>query len=420
MNRILPLLLPLLLAPPGAVALGLPAPLPSLPVDLRGTVVEPVDRTTRDLTGLRQRQLRQLLREHRQYLDTDPRGAPVVRGEVVAIDPTPDALQRAHDAGFRVREQRRLDALGLRVVVLQAREGQRSRAALKALRRLDPSGSYEFNHLYLGSGSTVDAAIPAPADAGTAALRVGLVDSGVDAGHPALADVQVQRWGCGGGAKPHRHGTAVASLLVGSRVRAASARHRLYAADIYCGRPTGGAVTGLAEAFAWLAGEKVAVVNLSIVGPPNQLLERSVQAMLARGHVLVAAVGNDGPAAAPLYPAAYPGVIGVTAVDARDRVLPEAGRGDQVDFAAPGAGLSAAGDGGGWWEVRGTSFAAPLVARLAAAQAARPNPDAAARVQSALAAQARDAGPRGDDPRYGRGLLGGDQRLAWSAPMNEN
>ncbi|TNJ35878.1 peptidase S8 [Arenimonas terrae] len=365
-------------------------------------------------------QVRQLLREHRKFLDTDPRGAPVVRGEVVAIDPTPEALQRARDAGFRVRDERRLEGLGLRIVVLQAREGQRSRAALKALRRLDPSGSYDFNHLYLGSGTAAGVPAPMPASAERTALRVGLVDTGVDAAHPALAGVRVDTWGCGGAAKPHRHGTAVASLLVGSRVRAAPARHRLYAADIYCGRPTGGAVTGLAEAFAWLAQEKVAVVNLSLVGPPNQLLERGVQAMLARGHVLVAAVGNDGPAAPPLYPAAYPGVIGVTAVDARDRVLPEAGRGEQVDFAAPGAGLSAAGDGGGWWDVRGTSFAAPLVARLAGAQAPQPSPGAALRVQSALAAQARDAGPRGDDARYGRGLLGGEQRARWSAPMNED
>lgn len=418
MNRILSLLLPLLLATPAAMALGLPAPLPALPVDLRGSVVEPLDRATRDLAGLRQLQVRKLLREHRQFLDTDPRGAPVVRGEVIAIDPMPEALQRARAAGFRVRGERRLEGLGLRVVVLQAREGQRSRAALKALRKLDPSGSYDFNHLYLGSGSA--AGVPVTASSDRVALRVGLVDTGVDAAHPALAGVQVETWGCGGEEKPHRHGTAVASLLVGSRVRAAPARHRLYAADIYCGRPTGGAVTGLAEAFAWLAQEKVAVVNLSLVGPPNQLLERGVQAMLARGHVLVAAVGNDGPAAPPLYPAAYPGVIGVTAVDARDRVLPEAGRGEQVDFAAPGAGLSAADDGGGWWDVRGTSFAAPLVARLAGAQAPQPSPGAALRVQSALAVQARDAGPRGDDPRYGRGLLGGEQRAHWSAPMNED
>lgn len=416
MTRLLILLLMLPLIPAEATALGLG--LPRLPVELPGGVIEPVDRTLRDLEGLRQRQVRQLLREHRRVLDTDPRGALVVRGEVLAIDPTPEALQRARDAGFRIGGERELDGLGLRLVVLQAREGQRSRAALKTLRRLDPAGSYDFNHLYLGSGST--GSVPTLAARETGALRVGLVDSGVDAAHPALAGVQVEHWGCADAANPHRHGTAVASLLVGSRVRNAGARHTLYAADIYCGQPTGGAVTGLAEAFAWLARERVAVINLSLVGPPNQLLERGVQAMLARGHVLVAAVGNDGPSAPPLYPAAYPGVIGVTAVDARDRVLPEAGRGAQVDFAAPGAGLSAAGDGGGWWNVRGTSFAAPLVARLAGGQTTAPSPGAAERVVSSLAKTARDAGPRGDDPRYGRGLLGGELRPHWAAPMNED
>ena len=82
---------------------------------------------------------------------------------------------------------------------------------------------------------------------------------------------------------------------------------------------------------------------------------------------MVAAVGNDGPAAPPQYPASYPGVIAVTGVDAKDRALREAGRAAHLDFAAPGADLAAALPGKGYTSVRGTSFAAPLVsARLAA------------------------------------------------------
>ena len=91
----------------------------------------------------------------------------------------------------------------------------------------------------------------------------------------------------------------------------------LYAADVYCGAPTGGAVDAVAAAFGWLAREQVAVINVSLVGPRNALLERVVASLVKRGHVIVAAVGNEGPAAPPLYPAAYDGVVGVTAVDAR-------------------------------------------------------------------------------------------------------
>src|SRR5256885_16889990 len=96
---------------------------------------------------------------------------------------------------------------------------------------------------------------------------------------------------------------------------------------------------------------------------PYTTLFRS-QNVLARGHLVVAAVGNDGPAAPPLYPAAWPGVVGVTAVDARQQVLVEALRGAQGKFAAPGADMAAAGPHQGDGLGRGASFASPLVAGL--------------------------------------------------------
>jgi subtilisin family serine protease len=110
-------------------------------------------------------------------------------------------------------------------------------------------------------------------------------------------------------------------------------------------------------------------------------------------------VGNDGPAAPPLYPSAYPGVVGVTGVDARDRVLVEAGRGAQVDFAAPGV-----------FEIdgrraRGTSYAAPVVAGVLAARLSAPGGREAARALAALQQDARDLGARGRDDVYGYGLV---------------
>jgi subtilase family protein len=81
-----------------------------------------------------------------------------------------------------------------------------------------------------------------------------------------------------------------------------------------------------------------------------------------RGIRVVASVGNDGPAAPPQYPASFAGVIAVTAVDARGRALPEAGKATHLDFAAPGADMAAALPGQGYARVRGTSFAAPLAA----------------------------------------------------------
>ncbi|MFN3843993.1 MAG: S8 family serine peptidase [Rehaibacterium terrae] len=368
----------------------------------------------RSVPGLVQQvDLRSYVRMHRDVLDLDRHGAPIVRSEILAIDPSPAALERARAAGFAVTGTRELGALGLRVAVLHARPGQGTRAALRQLQRLDRDGEYVFNHLYFGSSAPV--AIPAtsapsaPGAAGTP-LRIGLVDSGVDRTHPALAGVRIEPWGCDGDSRPDRHGTAVASLLAGGDRDATPTV--LYAADIYCGRPTGGAVSALVEAMAWLADERVAVINLSLVGPDNALLARATRALAGRGHVLVAAVGNDGPTAPPLFPAAYPEVIGVTAVDARQRALPEAVRGPQVDFAAPGAALRAARPGGDWATVRGTSFAAPLVARAAARHAAAPGEGLVEHVRTQLAAQAIDLGERGRDPVFGHGLIDAEAALA--------
>jgi subtilisin family serine protease len=183
----------------------------------------------------------------------------------------------------------------------------------------------------------------------------------------------------------------------------------LYAADVYCGQPTGGAVQTVAEAFSWLGREGVPVINVSLVGPPNRILEMVVESLIARGHIVVAAVGNDGPAAT-LYPACLPGVIGVTAVDAHQRALAEAARGAQVKFAAPGADMAAAKRPAGYTLVRGTSFAAPIVAGLLSLKLQVVDKIAADRAVATLAGEAQHLGLSNPDPVYGYGLVGASLR----------
>ena len=102
------------------------------------------------------------------------------------------------------------------------------------------------------------------------------------------------------------------------------------------------------------------IVNMSFVGPDNDLLKSACASARARGMVLVAAAGNNGPKAPYGYPAAYPGVIAVTATDDKDQLMPQANRGPYVYVSAPGVDMLAPVDGG-TDAVTGTSFAAAIV-----------------------------------------------------------
>jgi subtilisin family serine protease len=415
----------LLLAAAGSARaqVGLPVQvpnLPGLPTDsLNRTVNGVLDQADpRRLSELRQVRIRNLLRTNRAALESDPRGAPIVRNEVVALSPTQEALDRARAAGFGIGRTRTLEGLDVTIVVLQAPSGMSTRRALERLRREDPEGTYDYNHVYLESGevaaSPARPVAPAGAAASGAALtahKIGLIDGGVQRSHPVFSGVTVHEHGCAGPI-PSAHGTAVASLLVGQSdvFHGAAPGAELFAADVYCGLATGGAVDSVAEAFAWMSREKVPVMNISLVGPANVLREQIIRVVTTRGHVVVAAVGNDGPSAPPLFPAAYPAVVAVTGVDAKQRVLVEACRGKHVDFSAPGANMSAAGIESPFGVVRGTSFAAPIVAGLLARQLSAINKEQADAAVAALVAQAADLGARGVDKVYGNGLVGNDLR----------
>lgn len=150
------------------------------------------------------------------------------------------------------------------------------------------------------------------------------------------------------------------------------------------------------------------MINISLVGPDNALVRAAIKQAQARGALIVAAVGNDGPAAPPAFPAAQFGVLAVTGVDARGRVLPEAGRGRHVAFAAPGRNTAPSAGGDAGVTVRGTSFAAPLVAGRLAQLYPAPAPGQIESAVRNLIGEARDLGKKGRDPVYGHGLVCAD------------
>jgi len=378
--------------------------LPALPqAPLTSTVTEDARTDLQMLRDVRRLAVRNLIRRNRTVIQADRNGAAIVRGEILAVSPEQAVIDAAVAGGFTVLRTRVLEGLDAQIVVLGVPAGMDTLRALDKLRSLAPATSFDLNHIYTDSGARLrSGVVPVQAVVPAVGGKVGLIDSGVDVAHPVFKDVPVHQHGCSAPV-PEAHGTAVASLLVGQSdsFHGSAPGAQLYAADVYCGVPTGGAADAIADAFSWLAREHVPVINVSLVGPPNMTLEAVVRLTIARGHLIVAAVGNDGPAAAPLYPAAYPGVVGVTGVDAHRRVLFEAGRGPQVRFAAPGADIAAAKSVRTFESVRGTSFAAPIVAGLLAARLPAPDPTGARRAVEELAREAVDLG-------HGVGLVGVD------------
>jgi hypothetical protein len=370
--------------------------------DVRGAIdpatgrLDPLRATAGQLAGARVARLEDLVRANRDRLEMTEFG-PAVRGQVIAIDPDPAALAAALAAGFTRLAEERIDGLDIGSVTLSVPRGWSVDRALSRLRRIAPDGQFAANSLHEQSGAAEaadDVALLAQSGGGGGGA-IGIIDGGV-AANPSLRSPVQQQGFVTGAPRPSGHGTAMASLIAGQGpVRGAAPGARLLVADIFGADPAGGNALALARALGWMVTQRVPVVAVSLVGPANPLIERAVAQARARGTWVVAAVGNDGRAAPPAYPASYPGVIAVTGVDGRGRVLIEAGRALHLDYAAPGADMAAAGARGTMVPVRGTSFAVPLVAgRLA--QHVR-----AANVLASLDAEAAQRGARG----VGRGII---------------
>lgn len=391
----------------GAPGLAIPGPLSSFGLPRAQDLLVPVDNLARRaaarLDGLRRQTFAQLVRAHPDAIVLDPQGFPARAGEVVVDAPSDTLIAEATRAGYAIIE--RDDVLGVGFARLRVPQGVSLERALDQLRKLGAEVSADQLHLASGVGAGIG--VVAPPFAGQQAkaeTMVGVIDGGVEG-------AAMLRGFASGAPRPNDHGTAVASLIAGGHgIRGALPGARIASADVYGTDPAGGNATAIAKALGWLVGARVPVVTISLVGPSNPLLARVVAAAQARGTIIVAAVGNNGAASPPAYPASYPGVIAVSGVDRRNRPLIEAGRAEHLDYVAPAADMLAAGVNGRRFAVRGTSFAAPLVAGRIAAVYPTPDP---AQVRGALVkidAEARQSGLRGAEKNIGRGMVCGDCR----------
>lgn len=384
---------------PAAAQLGLPPVGPTIGgvLESAGRALHPIQSTVGDvartatrLADARLSRLGNLLRRHREVLELDAAGHPARRGELLLTGASEAEVARAEAAGFPVLGREWLDTLDIAVVRLGVPARQSLAKAEASLRKVLPDATISADTLHFQSGAAATGGAARLAPAAPIDEPVGMIDGAAGASIPVAAT----RGFAKGAPTPSHHGSAVASLLRSAGVR------RIVVADVYGTDAAGGNALALARGLDWLVGQQgCRVISISLVGPDNPLVGRAIAAAQRRGVHVVAAVGNDGPAAPLSYPASYPGVIAVTAVDGRGRALIEAGRATHLDYAAPGADMLAANAGGKWQKVRGTSYAVPLVAARAAAVLGRGG------VIAALDREAVDLGRKGADPVFGRGLL---------------
>ena len=347
-----------------------------------------------------------------------PRPAAVaVPREIVAAGLTQSELDILSREGFRVVAQRNLGLLANLTVRLRAPARLSMQRAIERVRTLAPSALVDLNHLYRG------AARPCPENqcfslvaqdaridgACSARGTIGMVDTGIDTDHPGLAGRPIEAQTVRG--PDHRaartqHGTDIAILL--TRGVQNSDQAQIIAVDAFHRR--GGSDNAdsfdLVGALDLLAQRQVRIVNLSLAGPANALVERIGQSMHERRTVLVAAAGNDGPGAEARYPAAYPWAVAVTAIDRDERIYARANRGSHIAFAAPGVRIQMNDKAMRPAAPRsGTSYAAPLVTLAFAQRIAREGAEKPQTLLAALSVEARDLGEPGHDPVFGWGRL---------------
>jgi Subtilase family len=239
-------------------------------------------------------------------------------------------------------------------------------------------------------------------------VTVAVIDSGVDPNHPDLAGAIAGSFDATDAERPHPHGTGMAGAIAsrGSVLGIAPGANLLTvrAFSANSGNAEGTTLT-IIKGLDWAAEKGARVVNMSFAGPADPRLRDALAKASAKGMVLIAAAGNAGPTSPPLYPAADPSVIAVTATDASDAVFSGANRGKYIAVAAPGVDILVPAPDAGYQLTTGTSVAAAEVSGVVALLIER-NPRLTPKdVRRILMRTAKRLGPRGSEREYGAGLV---------------
>lgn len=181
-----------------------------------------------------------------------------------------------------------------------------------------------------------------------------------------------------------------------------------------------GSAYSVAEGIIWATDHGAKVINMSLGNyAESEFLHDALKYAYDHDVVLVAATGNDN-TDQPGYPAAYPEVLGVSAIDDRQRLADFSNYGDYVDVVAPGVSIASTYPDGQYAALSGTSMASPHVAALAALiRSVHPllnNTE----VMDIIRRTAIDLGDPGKDPLYGYGQIDVNAALSEAARLKQS
>lgn len=207
-------------------------------------------------------------------------------------------------------------------------------------------------------------------------VKVAVIDTGIDCGHPDLKANCAGGYNAVGSGAPfddNGHGSHVAGTIAGALdgrgVVGVAPQASLYAVKVL-DKDGGGGIISIIKGIIWAGRNKMDVANMSLGAPMGTIFMRAaLKYAQSQGVAVIAAAGNE--AGAVSYPAAYPEAVAVSALDESGRLASFSNRGRKVEFIAPGVEVRSSLPGGGWDEFSGTSMAAPHVAGLAALAVAR-------------------------------------------------
>jgi len=237
---------------------------------------------------------------------------------------------------------------------------------------------------------------------------VAVIDSEIDAKHPDLNGVVVDRYDAGCEAKePDAHGTGMTGAIASRRnLLGVAPNVKVIAICAFGGDTTAQATSiKIIKGLDYAISHGARVINMSFAGPRDPALAQALQIAREKGVVLVGAAGNAGPKSPPLYPGADPNVIAVTATDDHDRLFKGANQGKYIAVAAPGVDVLVPAPGEGVQLTTGTSVASAEVTGVVALLLAQKPTRTPEEIRTILMSTAKDLGPKGIDPQFGAGLV---------------